>query len=99
MFGAGGVLPIGAPLEEGRRVEITTSYGAKLHATIDFARAPALLGLVVDGLGLLRAEFVGSEQLFVHVMLLAHGDENQAALDAMAKPLAAALAATLGGAA
>jgi uncharacterized protein YndB with AHSA1/START domain len=98
LFGVGGVLPIGEPFEEGRRVEITTSFGAPLHATIDIARAPALLGLMVDGLGLLRAELVGSEQLFVHVMLLAHGDENQAALDSMAKPLSAALAATLAGA-
>jgi uncharacterized protein YndB with AHSA1/START domain len=98
VFGAGGVLPIGEPYEEGRRVEITTSYGAKLHATIDFARAPALLGLVVEGLGLLRAEFVGSERLFVHVMLLAHGDDNPAALDAIAKPLSEALATALGGA-
>lgn len=100
LFGVGGVLPIGEPLEEGRRVTITTSFGgAPLHATIDFARPPALLGLVVDGLGLLRAELVGSERLFVHVMLLAHGDDNQAALDSVATPLAAAIAATLGGAA
>jgi uncharacterized protein YndB with AHSA1/START domain len=98
VFGAGGVLPIGEPYEEGRHVEITTSYGAKLHATIDFARAPALLGLVVDGLGLLRAELVGSEQLFVHVMLLAHGEDNPAALEAMGKPLAEALGTALGGA-
>jgi uncharacterized protein YndB with AHSA1/START domain len=96
LFGVDGVLPIGEPFEEGRRVEITTSYGAKLQATIDFARAPALLGLVVDGLGLLRAEFVGSERLFVHVMLLAHGEDNQAALDSVAKPLSEALASALG---
>jgi uncharacterized protein YndB with AHSA1/START domain len=95
LFGVGGVLPIGEPLEEGRRVEIKTSFGATLHATIDFARPPALLGLVVDGLGLLRAELVGSERLFVHVMLLAHGDANQAAIDSVAKPLAESVAAAL----
>lgn len=95
LFGVGGVLPIGEPFEQERRVTIATSFGAKLHATIDFARPPALLGLVVDGLGLLRAELVGSEKLFVHVMLLAHGDDNQAALDAVAKPLSEALASAL----
>jgi hypothetical protein len=36
--------------------------------------------------------------LFVHVMLLAHGDDNPAALDAIAKPLSEALATALGGA-
>lgn len=96
VFGSGGVLPIGEPFEQGRRVTITSSFGATLHATIDFARAPALLGLVVDGLGLLRAEFVGSEAMFVHVMLLAHGEDHQAELDAVAKPLAEALASALG---
>jgi uncharacterized protein YndB with AHSA1/START domain len=96
MFGVGGVLPIGEPIEEGRRVTIATSFGTTLHATIDFARPAALLGLVVDGVGLLRAEFVGSLGLFVHVMLLAHGEPQQAALDAVAKPLSEALASALG---
>lgn len=98
LFGVGGVLPIGEPLEEGRRVTIATSFGATLHASIDFARPPALLGLVVDGVGLLRAEFVGNEGVFVHVMLLAHGEPQQAALDAVAKPLSEALASALGAA-
>jgi uncharacterized protein YndB with AHSA1/START domain len=95
LFGVGGVLPIAEPLEEGRRVEIATSFGKTIHATIDFARPPALLGLAVDGLGLVRAEFVGSERLFVHVMLLAHGDDFQAALDAIGKPLSGAIASAL----
>jgi uncharacterized protein YndB with AHSA1/START domain len=97
LFGARGVLPIGEPIEEGRRVTITTSFGTTLHASIDFARPPALLGLVVDGVGLLRAEFVGSEQPFLHVMLLAHGDAQQAALDAVAKPLSEAIGSMVGG--
>jgi uncharacterized protein YndB with AHSA1/START domain len=97
LFGAGGALPIGT-IEEGRRVTIPVRFGEPLVATIDFARPPSLLGLVVEGLGLVRAEFVGSEKLFVHVMMLAHGDANQATLDRVAPPLAEAIGSALRGA-
>lgn len=97
LFGDGGVLPIDGPLDEGRRVVIDTSFGERLNATIDFSRAPALLGLVVDGLGLVRAEFVGSETLYAHVMVLAHGREAQARLEQLREPLWSALKGALGG--
>ena len=96
LFGAKGVLPIGGAIEEGREVAITTSYGKSLNATIDFARPPALLGLVVEGLGLVRAEFVGSGP-FVHVMVMAHGERNQAGLETMAPPLVEAIGSALRG--
>lgn len=97
LFGAGGALAIDGALEVGRRVTIPVGFGAPLSATIDFARPPALLGLVVDGLGLLRAEFVGSEKVFVCVMLLAHGESNQAGLDRMGSPLAEVIGSALRG--
>lgn len=98
LFGAGGALPIDGPLEQGRRVSIATSFGETLEATIDFARAPALLGLAVDGLGLLRGELVGWDETFVHVMVLAHGERNAAALERLGPKLAEALTSALRGA-
>ncbi len=97
LFGSGGALPIGEDPREGQRVTIPVRFGEPLSATIDIARTPALLGLVVDGLGLLRAELVGSEKAYVHVMVLAHGEDNQAALDRLGSPLAEALASALRG--
>lgn len=99
IFGAGGLLAIAGGLEdldEGRAVVIEPSFGGRFEGRVDFARPPALLGLELDGLGLLRAEFVGSEGLYIHLMVLAYGEGAKARVEPLVGPLAEGLRSRLG---
>jgi uncharacterized protein YndB with AHSA1/START domain len=96
VFGPKGVLRINdQAFTEGGEIEVAASFG-HYRGTIDFSRAPALLGLRLHGIGLVRAEFVGSDTLSVHVMLLGYGDEARERIAAIAAPLASALRSAFG---
>lgn len=94
LFGPAGLLARTDAPTEGQRLPLTGPLAGH-EAIVDFPRAPALLGLNIPKLGLLRVEFLGRQHSYVHIMLLAHGEDAKARAQPVFTELATQLRSAL----